>query len=64
LLRRSFDTDVLQCVRCSGRLRVIGEVTEPAMVRLVLASLGMPAEAPPIARARDPTELLGDGAEA
>ena len=63
LLRRTFDVDVLKCVRCGGRLRVLGEVTEPAMVRLVLESLSMPAEAPPVARARDPTDLLGDDAE-
>jgi hypothetical protein len=29
LLRRSFDVDVLACPSCGGRLRVIGEVTEP-----------------------------------
>ncbi len=48
-------------VRAGGqiRLRVLGEVTDPAMVRLVLESLGMPTEAPLVARARDPTELLG-----
>ena len=59
LLRRSFQVDVLECARCGGRLRVLGEVTDPAMVRLVLESLGMPTEAPRVARARDPTELLG-----
>jgi hypothetical protein len=37
---------------------VLGEVTEPAMVRLVLDSLGIPTDAPRAARARDPTELL------
>jgi hypothetical protein len=60
LLRRSFDVDILQCARCGGRLRVLGEVTEPAMVRLVLESLGMPTEGPTVARARDPTESLGN----
>ena len=59
LLRRSFDVDVLACSSCGGRLRVLGEVTEPAMVRLVLDALGMPTDAPRVARARDPTELLG-----
>ena len=59
LLRRSFQVDVLECARCGGRLRVLGEVTEPTMVRLVLESLGMPTDAPRVARARDPTELLG-----
>jgi hypothetical protein len=30
------------------------------MVRLILESLGLHTEAPVAARARDPTELLGD----
>jgi hypothetical protein len=38
LLRRSFEVDVLECPSCGGRLRVFGEVTEPAMVRLALDS--------------------------
>lgn len=63
LLRRSFDVDVLACARCGGRLRVLGQVTEPAAVRLVLESLGLPTEAPRAARARDPTELLAERAE-
>jgi hypothetical protein len=64
LLRRSFEVDVPACPSCGGRLRILGEVTEPAMVRLVLDSLGMPAEAPRAARARDPTELLGEHVDA
>jgi hypothetical protein len=60
LLRRSFETDVLGCARCGGRLRVLGEVTEPEAVRLVLESLGLPTEAPRAARVRDPTDMLGD----
>jgi hypothetical protein len=60
LLRRSFEVDVLACKQCGGRLRVLGAVTDPAMVRLMLESLGMPTEAPRAARARDPTELLGN----
>ena len=63
-LRRSFEVDVLACPSCGGRLRVLGEVTEPAMVRLVLDSLGMPTDAPRAARARDPTELLGEHVDA
>jgi hypothetical protein len=60
LLRRSFEVDVLTCARCGGRLRVLGEVTDPALVQLVLESLGLPSHAPSVARARDPTSLLGD----
>ena len=64
LLRRSFQVDVLACPSCNGRLRLLGEVTEPTMVRLVLDSLGMPTDAPHAARARDPTELLGEHVDA
>lgn len=62
LLRRCFETDVLACPSCGGRLRVLGEITEPATVRLVLESLNMPTEAPKPARARDPTDLFDDHA--
>ena len=58
LLRRSFEVDVLKCPRCGDRLKVLGEVTDPATIRLVLGSLGLPADAPRAARARDPTDLF------
>jgi hypothetical protein len=60
LLRRSFDVDILQCPECGGRLRMLGEITDAPVVRLVLESLALPAGAPRAARARDPTELLGE----
>jgi hypothetical protein len=50
LMRRVFDLDVLACPRCGGRLRVIATVQDPAVVRAILAHLGLaPA---PIAPAR------------
>jgi hypothetical protein len=58
LLRRTFEVDVLRCVGCGGRLCVLGEVTEPSLVAVVLESLGVPTDPPRVARARDPTELL------
>jgi hypothetical protein len=64
LLRRTFDVDVLECPQCHGRLRLLGQVTDATTISRVLAILGIPAEAPRAARARDPTELLGDDAEA
>jgi hypothetical protein len=63
LLRRSFDVDVLACAHCGGRLRVLGEVTDAAAIRLVLESLGLPTAAPCAARARDPTDLLAEQTE-
>ena len=60
LLRRSLDIDVLKCPKCDGRLRILAAVTERASVTRILAHLGVPTEAPAVARARDPTDdMLG-----
>jgi hypothetical protein len=56
LLRRSFAVDVLECPKCHDRLRVLAVITEREPVRRILAHLGMPTEAPHVARARDPTD--------
>jgi hypothetical protein len=56
LLRRTFDVDVLQCPRCHGRLRVLAVITEREPVERILAHLGLPTDAPTLARARDPTD--------
>jgi rhodanese-related sulfurtransferase len=53
LMRRVFALDVLACPRCGGRLRVIATVQDPAVVRAILAHLGLapgpdsPGPAPP-----------------
>jgi hypothetical protein len=60
LLRRSFAIDVLQCPKCQGRLRVLAVITERDSARRILAHLGLPTDAPPLARARDPTDDVGD----
>jgi hypothetical protein len=60
LLRRSFQVDVLECPKCNGRLRVLAVITEREPVRRILASLGLPTDAPPVARARDPTDDVVD----
>ncbi len=56
LMRRSFDADVLACAKCGDRLRVLAVITEAEPVRRILAHLGLASEAPPLARARDPTD--------
>ena len=55
-LRRSFVADVLECPKCHGRLRVVAVITELETVRRILAHLGVPTDAPLLARARDPTD--------
>jgi hypothetical protein len=46
LLRPSFEVDVLCWVGCGGRLRVLGEGTEPSLAALVFETLGPPPDAP------------------
>jgi hypothetical protein len=60
LLRRSLSVDVLECPKCHGRLRVVAVITEREPVQRILAHLGLPTEPPPVARARDPTDDVGD----
>lgn len=55
LLKRVFLEDVLVCP-CGGRRRIVSDVQESRAVVAILTHLGLPAEPPPIARARDPTE--------
>ena len=60
LLRRSFSIDVLRCPKCESRLRVLAVITEREPITRILAHVGMPTEAPPLARARDPSVALDD----
>jgi hypothetical protein len=60
LLGRTFEVDVLACAYCGGRLRVLSVITEPRPVRRILEHLGLDADAPPVARARDPTDELDE----
>jgi hypothetical protein len=52
-MRRAFAIDVLACLRCGGRLRVIATVEDPDAVRAILAALAesrrMAGRAPPFA---------------
>jgi hypothetical protein len=47
LLKRVFQVDVLECVRCPGRLRVLAYLTDRAAVRQILGHLGLPMDPPP-----------------
>ena len=60
LLRRSLSVDVLECPKCHGRLRVLAVIAEREPVQRILAHLGLPTEPPPLARARDPSDDVGD----
>jgi len=53
LMRRVFAMDVLACGHCGGRLRLIATLHDPAVIRKILAHLGLahsgqsPGPAPP-----------------
>jgi hypothetical protein len=53
LMHRAFAIDVLACPNCGGRLRLIATIHDPAVIREILAHLGLshsgqsPGPAPP-----------------
>jgi len=50
LLRRTFGVDALACPVCTGRLRVLELVTDPAKTQALLEGLGLEATAQPKSR--------------
>ena len=52
-MHRAFAIDVLACPRCGGRIRLIATIHDPAVIREILAHLGLsqsgqsPGPAPP-----------------
>ena len=59
-MKRVFAVDALECDRCGGRMRILCAVNPPEAIRKILACLGMPIRAPPIAPS---LSEWGDGAE-
>ena len=54
LLRRIYLVDVLACP-CGGRRAIVADISDSEVVVALLAHLGLPPFAPPIARARSPS---------
>jgi hypothetical protein len=57
LLRRVFAVDVLTCPHCGGPRRLIAQLTDPVVVRKILAHLGHPTEPPRPAPTRSREQL-------
>jgi hypothetical protein len=51
LLKRVFEVDVLSCPRCGGRMRVLCAINLQPAIQKILACIGLPTRAPPIAHA-------------
>ncbi len=60
LMHRAFAIDVLACPHCGGRLRLIATLHDPAVIRKILAHVGVgpsgpsPGPAPPKSGAATP----------
>ena len=52
LLKRVFELDILVCPRCGGRMRVLCAINSQPAIQKILACIGLPSRAPPIARAK------------
>ena len=62
LLKRVFLADVLECPKCTGRMKILAVVTKSASVRSILNHLGLSSEAPRLRPARSPPQPeLGEG---
>jgi len=57
LMRRAFETDVLACPRCGGRMQLIATIDDPAVIRKILTHLGL---SPDVPTARPPPILESD----
>jgi hypothetical protein len=52
LMKRVFAIDVLECPRCRGPMRILAAIHPPETTSSILACLGLPVRAPPLAPAR------------
>ncbi len=62
LLARVFRFDVTVCPSCSGHMKIIAALTQPAGIDAFLTAVGLPARAPPIAPAHLDRQLEFDEA--
>jgi len=58
LMRRTFGADVLACLRCGGRLRLVALIEQASVIQHILRHLGLPTEVPEPCPARAPPRLL------
>ena len=56
LLARVFDVDVLRCPNCHSRRHLLTPITDPFVIRRILAHLGLPTRPPPLAPVREPSQ--------
>ena len=57
LIWRVFLKDVLECVRCKGRMEIVAALTSRAAIARVLGHLGLSADPPTLHPARPPPQI-------
>jgi len=58
LIRKVYEVDPLLCLRCGGTMKVTAVIERPAVVRHILAHLGLPTGAPSFRAPPDPPDGL------
>ena len=59
LMRRAFESDVLACPQCGGRLVVLATIDDPAVIQRILRHLGLSLDAGDPVSARGSPEADG-----
>ena len=57
----SFESDVLACPQCGGRMVILATIDDPAVIQRILRHLGLPLDAGDHASARGSPEADGRG---
>ena len=52
LMKRLFAAEVLACIHCGGRLRILTTIRTPEVTRKILDHLGIPSRPPPSGKSR------------
>jgi len=55
-IKRSFAIDIVVCVACGGRMRLVSHIEEPTVVTRILGHLGLPTDAPKLFPPRAPPQ--------
>ena len=58
LMRRTFGYDVMACLKCGGRMRLLAMINKPDAIERILTHLELPTESPRALPARAPPEQL------
>jgi hypothetical protein len=54
LIARVYEDDPLRCRRCGNEMRIVSFITQPSVIKGILAHIGAPTTPPPIRPARAP----------